>query len=575
MKLIFDWCADFYESQPNWNDSEKVISLEVYQKECGFALAKVVLVAKNSSQLLSKQYARIGVQFDNEQIYTLFTGRVVSFPAGLGGATVTIELISEPPDYQRQLIDFCTTNLKGHKSQNKHDANSYQFDELFFSPDDLHNPTAFLESENRVFYWDMKNGKMLLSDINSGSKQVLIDGNDILQNSLKIRLSREPYKCINLTITASWIQYESGIIDLIPMIASCFPFGKINSFTNIQSSLKNLCKFHENSGYSVLYNNVKETPPGGIGQYPQTSPEFFVNEKPIKLKRFYFSGQLICGWHYKQKRTENLHVKIVNNHSKYGRTKDLYFKLNGLQLPRKHPTWLGYTHYAVSDSVIYSGRVFKCKENHISSQTFDETKWELIYVVPDAIKNEACRSFFAENRGQNAIKYAIRRAIALINYSSRYIEVDFCVHAEKFLMDINLDNSVKISDSRFPDGCIEGKVIKTKFVADADQKLLKVTIGCRGNCKLDCNAANEKLSTPIPIHAESTEGINPTDIVTGIEVKHLPAEQIEVLQSSSFSSIQHVKETLKKYVTKIKVILHPQNTMRELTKNIVLPDFVI
>lgn len=571
MKLIFDWCDGFCEAKRNWNDNEQIISLEIHQKECGFAFAKIVIVAKDISKLISQRYVRIGVQFNDDQILTLFTGRVISFPAGFESSTVTMELISEPSDYQKQLDEFCAKNLELYKRQNKHEANNYQFDDLFFSRDDLSNPTVFLEGKNDVFYWDMQNGRMLLSNIHQGNKQLQVESCDILQNSLKIRLAREPYKCINIKITASWIQYESGIIDLIPMIASCFSSGKINSFTDISSSLKNLCKFHENSGYSVLYNNIKEITP--FGQHPRISPSFTLNNKAMNLKRFYFAGQLICGWHYKQKRTENVHTKIVNSHSKYGREKNVHFKLSSLQLPKKYPTWFGYTYYAISDTVIYDGKIFKCKESHMSSQQFDKSKWNFVSDIPDAVKQESCRSFFSETRGQNAIKYAIKRAIALINYSSRYIEIDFCVHAAKFLMDANVNNSVKIQDSRFPNGYIEGKIIKTKFIADADQKLLKITIACRDSCISEQSFSN--LQTTVKIDIDDTDSINPADIVTGIEIKHPPEEQIEVLQGASFSSVQQLRDTLKEHATKIKITLHPQNTVRELTKDIYLPDFII
>ncbi len=574
MKLIFDWCDSFGEKKSIWRKDEQMISMEISQKECGFAVAKVVIFTKHSNSYIKKRYAKIGVQFADGRTEVLFSGRVVAFPSGFGSSSTEIELISEPSDYHQQLSDFCEKSMNTYKQQDVQSQENYQFDDLFFSNDDLRNPTAFLEADNKLFYWNMKNGRLSLSDIHHGMETININGNEILQNSLKVRLSREPYKSVNVTISASWLQYESGYIDLLSMIAPHFDEGKINSFTNIKPALENLCKFHERSGYTLLFKDVYETNPSGItGQYPLISPEFSVQGKKVRFKRFYFDGQLICGWQYKQKRTEHVSVRIVNDYAETGREKTLRFKLNALQLPKKYPTWQAYSYYENCDKVIFWGKVYRCTENHVSEQRFDVTKWTFIENVPDALPNDACRSFFSTIRGKNAIKYAIKRAIALMNYSQRYVEIDFCVNAEKYLLDATLANCVKISDARFQNGYIVGKIIKTKFIANAEHRLLKITIGCQSDAiSQDVFEKLKELSIEI---AEDKTPILPSDIVKNVEIQNTPAEQLAVIGNADVNNIYELKDVLNKHATKIKLTLHPQNTVREIVSEINLPDFTI
>ncbi|MCR5224466.1 MAG: hypothetical protein K6C34_00085 [Alphaproteobacteria bacterium] len=574
MKLIFDWCDSFDEIKTSWREDEQLISIKIAQNECGFAIAKAVLFTKHPGLCAEKRFAKIGIQFADDSVAVLFSGRVISFPAGFGSSSVEIELISEPSNYLQQLCEFREKAMRDYALQNKHTEENYQFDDLFFSDEDLQNPTAFLEGNNKIFYWDMKNGQLSLSDIHHGKNMLEINGGEILQNSLKVRLAREPYKAVTITINAGWLQYESGFVDLMSMIAPRFAHGKINSFTDIRSSLERLCRFQERSGYSLLFKNIKEVIPDGlVGQYPQVSPEFSVGNKKVKFKRFYFAGQLVCGWQYKQKRTEQVCVRVVNGSAENGREKNLNFKLKQLQLPKQFPIWHAYTYYENCDKVIYSGKVYKCNENHASSHQFEKNKWTFLEDVPDALQDDSCCSFFATMRGKNAIKYAIKRAIALINYSQRYIEIDFCVNAEKYILDATIANSVKILDSRFQNGYITGKIIKTEFSADSSHRLLKITVGCQRKA-ISPNIFKQLSELSIPV-SEDKAPILPSDIVRNVEIQNSPEEQLIMLAHSDANDARELKEVLKKHPTKIKLTLHPQNTVREIVTEIKLPNFEI
>ena len=153
MKIFFNWINSFYDN-PEWCNDEEIFSLNIVQREGSFALARVSIKSQN----LQYKFARIGVE-KNGKIETIFRGKLISFPLSCEGEIMTIEILSEPSDFQNQLQNFSQKNLAEYERKNP----EIIFDDLFFSEKD--NPTIFLEGSSEIFYWDMATGKMSLSDI--------------------------------------------------------------------------------------------------------------------------------------------------------------------------------------------------------------------------------------------------------------------------------------------------------------------------------------------------------------------------------------------------------------------------
>ncbi|MDR2794795.1 MAG: hypothetical protein LBB12_03395 [Holosporaceae bacterium] len=584
MKLIFDWCFSFHEEKKSWRSDAEIISLEIVHRESGFASAKVVVAITEA--LATKKYAKIAIQKDDKNTEIIFSGRLVSFPIGFGNSYLKLEFISEPDDYQNQLNDFCRLNYEQYKNINKHKLLDHpiNFDGLFFSTKDMNNPTVFLEGDCKIFYWDMKNGKLSLSDINHGAKNFEIKSSDIIRDSLKVRLSREPYKSINLSIGTSWLRHVYDCINLYPLIAKNFKNSVVCSYTNIGAAMKNFCKFSKNTGYELISSRIKEI-------YPTQNRHFFQNfslvsaeyiieksetfpQKFVRFKKFYFDGQILVNWHHKQKINENVTVKIINTKSNGGREKNIYLKLGPLQLPKAQRKWLSFWEYNCGEKVLYSGQIFECLAAHVAEEKFDETKWRLVEKIPDALADETASSFFATDRGKNAIRYAVQKAIALINYSSRYVEINFSVYAKNFIS-VALDDQITIIDDRFPCGSISGKVTKTAFFADCNHRILNITICCNlgGFSEIPVEKTNEYFQK-LSINDEG-EKINSQNIVTQISVENLPEEQEAWLAQIKAKSVAELKDELRKHPTKIKIKLHPLSTSKAIIKNHNIPDFLV
>lgn len=610
MNLIFDWSDDFYEEKQEWRGDAKMLSLEIFQRECCFASAKVTIcfddiLPKNNSEIFSKKYAKIGAQyFEKQQNGTtisrtvlIFSGRLVAFPLALEKGAVQLEFIAEPPDYQQQLQEFIQRNISEYRSIDKHQiaAQPLNFDELFFSENDIQNPTAFLESNSKCFYWNMKSGKLSLSDINKGFKNIAIDGTNILEKSLKISLAREPYKNISINLSTDWTQRTSGLLDLYPFIAQKFSEGIICSFTNIKSKIQKLCSLHSED-YDALSCNVKEADPSALiplQKFAKTSRKFLVQKQDneektkkieVQFKKFYFYGEMLFCWHRKQKLSENITLNVENSKINRGREKKIFMRLNSIQLPKEYPFWNFFTRYHSGDKIIFEGSIFECSTSHFSSNFFDEKNWKKIGKIPDALPSDTCESFFKTKRGKNAIKYAIQKAIALINYSARYIEISFAVDAHKFL-DATINDQITLMDSRFNDGKISGKITKICFLASAKKRILQITIGCslQNFSKNSSDQINEYLRNLWSENNDKNNDRNGTkndsltfslaDIVRDVEVINPPEEQEKILIESNAKSLAELKSHLKNHQTKIKIFL--ASLKGSASKNVELPTFFL
>ncbi|MBO4405290.1 MAG: hypothetical protein J5821_01010 [Alphaproteobacteria bacterium] len=558
MKIFFNWCDNFNDDS-EWGNDEEIFSLSIVQREGSFATARVSIKTKK----LEHKFARIGIEKDG-RIKTIFRGKLISFPLSCEGSIMTVEILSEPSDYQNQLSDFSQKNLKQYEAKNP----EIIFDDLFFSEKD--NPTVFLEGSSKIFYWNMSTGKLSLSDINYGERTFEISKQDILRNSTQIKLAREPYGEVRLNLSASWIQKVYGYINLMPMITQRFCLNRLNSFTNLAPCFRNSSP----SGYSLIFNSVKKINPNGGGilnRFPELSNPVKIkngsNEKFAKFRRFYFDGKFVLGWEYHQKRNENVSVSICDK--SHSRRKDVFIKLGAIQLSKNYPRWYAFKNYLCTDRVIHDGWIFECDTPHDSNENFDKTKWRKIKKVPDALKDDQLSSFFATDRGKSAIRYALRKIAALVNFSRRYVTINFSLDANKF-SEISVNDSIKILDLyQHP---ITAKVIQTKLILDEKNRLMNLSVGYSPDNVTDIFETVQNYDFEINPDKDRVEI---SDIVKNISIENDPESQENLMTSRTFPSESAAINFLKKHPTKIHVDLHPISQKREIVRTINLKNLEI
>lgn len=564
MKILFNWC-DAFSCDQKWNNDEELLSLEITQKEGSFASAKISLRNKK----IPKKYARIGIE-ENGKIETLFVGKIISFPLSFDNSIMQIELLSEADNYREQLKNFSESCWRNYKEWNFNCEQNQQFDDLFFPTKAENDPTIFLEAENKIFYWNMKNGNLSFSDINIGEKNFDISKKDILKGSTKIRLSREPYGKINLRITASWIQKVRGFIDIIPMIARKFNYNRINSFTDISSGFKNIYK----DGYSLLYRKIDEINPNAgnsLNNFPLISAPIKIKqndkEQSVNFHRFYYSGKFILSWEYHQKRVESVNVAIIDK--KFTRSKDVSINLNAIQLSKDYPYWSACKNYLVGDKIIFSGYVYECQKAHHSNLEFDQENWKCLNKIPDALEDDTLSSFFATNRGKFCIRYALRKAAALMNYSRRYVIINFCLDANKFWA-ITVNDQITFID--FFNNSIQAKIIQTKLMMTVNSRIMKITVGYSPKYSSDIWEKIKNYQFKVD---KNSDQIEMEDIVKDVTVENPPEEQEALMTAEQFSSLSEAKSFLRSHATKIKVALHPLSAKREISNIINLPNLEV
>lgn len=573
MKILFYWNKAFLDNDNC--DSIEALSLKITHKENEFATAIVEIVNKNVNQInfFERKYAKIlcdGKEF--------FYGRLIAFPVSKNNASIIIELISEPEDYQQKLTNFSVNKLQNYKSisNKKFVEGLIPFDDLFFSKP--YNPTAFLEGNSELFYWDQKNGELMLSSITKGERICEINSDLILKNSFKVRFRKEPYQKINVILNAEWIQSVRGIIDIFPIIASRFELQKVNSFTKLKDAFFNAFMFFKEKGYNIIHTEINEVNPNsGFNNFPLLSPKFFSKDKKdfINFERFYYDGKILLEWHYKQKRREVINFCIENSHIKNCREKNIQINLNELTLPKEYPNWGEYQIYDYKDEVIFKGAVFSCEKEHVSQQNFEPQNWKFLKNIPDALDDDSKSSFFASLRGKNAIKFAIQKALSNICYSNRYIEISFAVEAKNFL-DVSLKDEIIIPDENFIGRKICGKVIKKQIIIENNSQIIIFTIGCSEHDQRDfIENLNYKINEYVKsINIKTDDHLNSLKIIKKIEIINPPEKQIEICGEEA-QKISEIEKILISSPTKIKLQFNPLNTVRVIENEIKLPNFLV
>lgn len=571
MKILFYWCDDLIV---NKTQGIEILSLKIIQKEHEFANAVIELSNENFDHLetFSQKYAKIEC---NEK--TIFVGRLIAFPISKNNASVTIELIAEPVDYQQKLQNFSQKSLEKFKniSNQKFINNLISYDDLFFSK--KQNPSVFLEGDTKLLYWDPANGNLELSDVNFGEKIFEIDANIILKNSFRVRLGREPYKKINVSISAEWIQNIKGVTDIFPFIAQKFELRKINSFTKLKEAFLSAVTSFNQKGYNILHTEINEiNPNNALSNFPLTSPKFYLNEGDdfVTFERFYYDGKILLEWNYKQKRIETVNFSIKNSNTESLREKNVYITLNEITLPKKYPNWISYHQYENGEKIIFEGKIFSCKTQHYSESKFEPNNWEFIRIIPDALKDDSKSSFFSSERGKNAIKFALQKAIANMCYSNRYIEISFAVEAKDFL-NISLKDEITILNQKFWAGKISGKVIKKQMVFHNNHQILIFSIACYNFnvSKISLEELNQKINKYIEnIDIKTSDELHISNIIKSIEIINPPESQINICENSQ-KSVKEIENNLMKCPTKIKMQFHPISTVRRISNAINLNNF--
>jgi hypothetical protein len=260
--------------------------------------------------------------------------------------------------------------------------------------------------------WDRVTGRLGLSNILVGSKHRVL-GDDILGDSLTMKMGPTAVNAVHVTLEANWIQRFCDVINLAPMIATKFSKGIINTLTcdALEKSWPRLGdkiglgKTRRNTGYTVVKSALRRLP-NGVNGLPVTTNPLYMSEngKEPRLMTFtrgWYRGCLWVHYEYKQPCQEIVQFSVLNaNPVTGGVVRHLKFKLHDGD---------GYVENA------WASTVFRC------------------------------------SRGLRLLDYAEKVARAHIVGASRQLEVELCVPF-KTLWDVDLDTTLQVSHPELPGG---------------------------------------------------------------------------------------------------------------------------
>lgn len=543
MKLYFAWANENEAFNPDIHaltDGE-ILSLSLTEREGDFPLASIEISNPYivSVQPFQKKWCYISCDL-GEGIEVLFKGKICSVPHYRHGQTVVLNFTAQPSDWEERL-QILHQSLKV----------SRFWDPLFVSEENQDDPLESLEARSELFFWCRKTGSVKLSDLFWGSHKIDFSENHFY-DGLKIHMGELPLTALHVSISVEWVQKYRGETDLSPLLRSHFRDGLINTLTG-EDLKKKWWKSGEKigkSGYWISKSTLKEViphPTGELNLYlPLSDPIWVSPEDPAhgkdkpsqpqqtQLKRSWFKVNLVLGWIYRQKRCEK--IQFTLNHTLqlpeiYGqRSRKLNLKLQNVTLADEIDVWRPEWNYSKGFRCLCENQIYVCVRKHRSVANFEEDKhhWIRAGNKPRASFSSQQGRFFATDRGQKAIEYAIEIARAHLASSARAMEISIMGPIENF-MGLTCDHSVKIKDIRLPGGQIWGKVKALKLFMNGSmgkqwgEVTLGVSVGTGEPIKKSAEISYSSYGidyAELPYHADMLRGDSPS----GIEY-HLPQNQ--------------------------------------------------
>lgn len=386
-------------------------------------------------------------------------------------------------------------------------------------------PSDYLESGNKLFYWDRVTGKIGLSDYFKGKNCADVSGKYI-DSSFKMQQIAMPLGHVVINLNIHWIQTINGAFNAAPYIARAFPDKIIATLTPhaVTNSWplvdQRLGLGRRQSGYRVEVSKI--TPLHATGLPTHIKPictKIDDSEKSLRAKIHYFKTVLKIHWHYHQPRVEQMVIQGQLNHCQHKFTKHRVRHLPiSIELP-------------------------KCEQ----------------------------AMFFETKQGHAFVEYASRIAQAQLRASARCIQV-LCTLPWDLGRDLTLDDSLKA------DGKFIGKVTKVRHVVKGLQRFVEVTLGCviqPGDLanhtveRIDDYAQepwNEDMHSTDTLVGISSPTLHPKDIITQIQVKHSATEQEAYLLQNQYPVRDNMNAVLQEVPTSIHLELRDLRTDQPLIR---------
>tara|TARA_R110002074_G_scaffold125024_1_gene261867 strand:- start:17005 stop:18663 length:1659 start_codon:yes stop_codon:yes gene_type:complete len=507
MKWFFAYLGDNEDFDPVAHavEDEIIFGASIGHGEGEFSVAKIEVEAKSASYISLGRRAAIAVEPTGGPVTLLFIGNITSAPRAIEGEYVELEILSRMEDWeaaQAALIDAIAETPGS-------------FDPLFADVQALRDPAEVLSGVGGFVNWDRKTGAPSLSMLDSGPRTLTF--NRVDRDSVSLDVEAPPLKQVDIVVQASWSQdasVESQVVwDHGPAFSVIAHEALADAWPPEGVDI--------GGGWAVKESVLQLNQPrfqslGEIsGQYDSA---IYSGDVPVYTAQI---ARVLLRNSRAQARSEIARVRVAADVQNLIEPATEEISVSLQRLVGEGDTvepWQPTSSYTLGDIVFYSGALYECLEDHDAGLYFDESVWTLL---PD-FQGRIGTSFFETDRGQQALDYAIERAIARLRYRARAVRVSFDVPLEDAI-DISLDDMATFSDPRLPGGTVTGKVISYNLFFDNGDAWATVEIGV----SVGMGSTDEPVLPAFPGEAPK---LGPTEYPSKGKVSLLAAQQIAELR---------------------------------------------
>lgn len=486
--------------------TDEIFSLQIAQKSGAYAWAEVTLSINAAKDIYNGKYNTITIcatEHDKEEC--VFIGKVLSNSFKINNGMAIFKVLNKSNNQLQQLKSI----LENFKKEHLYTEYLNQNGEY----------AQIIDNQPYDFYYNKSNNSVKLSNIIDKNNIITITDNDHFSDIMKIQNVRKNISKINVSIACNWTQIKAGEQDILPIIASKFPSGIINSYTNIEKYWRYFEKKLNKGIYKIENACLYKLP------LKDSVSNFFQAQdgKKIAFKHFWFDGRLNISWEYTQKRLENIEFSIENpNNYKDSIEKDLIININ-----------LG---------------TLKVNNDYFSN-TYDGNK------IITSMASRAFSSIFALNRNTH------------VTITGEYSK----------LKNITVDSTIKIISKRFLNNFFIGKVVQTETEIKPEVRLCKIQLlgNEYGFDQFDYQKFMRNFMQKIETIKKIDDKNIIDDIIENIEIRNPPEFQIESLKKNIHKDSKQIIQRLSKIPTFIKVNLRQLKNNSTINYKLNLGNFVL
>jgi hypothetical protein len=551
-------------------EDAQVFSLTIEEQEGQFATAEVEVLntlALNETLLSPTRppWVFISVEIDGTPTL-IFHGRLVAYPRGVEGKTLTLEFISEPADAEARRAAFLNS-LKVLPFYEPLAARGTRADDA----------QEVLAARPAVLHWNRRTGDLTLSPIRPGAPIATVNDAAILDGSLRVDVGEDPVRRVQINVTAEWEQQGNGIIDITGELNRGFYLRRPNTLTPDQFESewpKAGSSLGDNTGYTVVRSDLVRDPRPGFANYPREATAFinqleepsadpFVQaayvRRPVGVPWTWYRSRVLVAAEYRQKRSEVVTGLLLHNVQPLGpgvgRTASVDIALGDVAEDAVFPLWRPGQFYAAGAEVAWGGWVWRARVGHLSVSFPADLRierWERLNATGSAIGDVGRPSYFNTARGQQSVQHAVLRAIAILQREARCVSVSFEVPLNLALL-WDTTQTLTVVSSQLPGGTATGKI--TRLVLRVDGSGTSTA-----EVRIECVIGTPGGSGSTVGYSYSTSGIfNPVDpylfsagyLVERVDVENDGAAQAALLRSADTED--EIQETLQDAGTKLRI----------------------